>query len=566
MSNLLSTNTVNFQELIGNGRSYNVPPYQRDYSWTEEQWEDLWLDILALREAPTNRHYMGAIVVKAENDRQFLIIDGQQRIATLTILGLAIIDSLTVLAKNGEIPENKERADALRARYIGEKDPASLTEISKLVLNKHDDGFFQDYLIQLRRPQNPRSLTRSNRLLWDCFVYFKNEISKEAAIANNGLVLAELLSEVIARRLLFILITVDDEISAYTVFETLNARGLELTTTDLLKNYLFSRLHSKNDLESVQRRWERLVSTVRQERFGEFLRYHYLTKQRQIRSGRLFKIVRDEVKAPSEVLDLIEILEGRAEIFDALGDSGHSLWSERPEAIPYIKELALFKVRQMTPLLFAAYEKLSPENFVKVLRLTAVISFRYTIISGKNPNELESIYHDAAAAVLSEKAKTAANVFDALKRIYVSDENFRAAFSERSIATSGARKKIVKYILCKLEHNASGRPCDFEAEPGTIEHILPENPSDEWEEFIPRDRWDEAVYRLGNLTLLSASANRGVGDRLFKDKVSVYSKSPYKLTRMIVNDAPEEWTLSLLKLRQKKMAEWAVHVWRSDFA
>jgi len=82
ISNLLNTVNVNFQDLIGNGRSYAVPPYQRDYSWTEEQWEDLWLDIDELRADRKSRHYMGAVVVKAETDRRFLIIDGHQRIAT----------------------------------------------------------------------------------------------------------------------------------------------------------------------------------------------------------------------------------------------------------------------------------------------------------------------------------------------------------------------------------------------------------------------------------------------------------------------------------------------------
>ena len=123
---------------------------------------------------------------------------------------------------------------------------------------------------------------------------------------------------------MFIKITVDDEISAYTVFETLNARGLELTTTDLLKNYLFSRLSSHSDLEALQRRWDKLITTVRQERFGEFLRYHYLTKQKQIRSGRLFKIVRDEVRTPQQVR-LASILESRAEFYVTLSDANHSL-------------------------------------------------------------------------------------------------------------------------------------------------------------------------------------------------------------------------------------------------
>src|SRR3990172_1803242 len=89
-ANLLNTRTTNFLELLSNGRIYRVPPYQRDYSWGEEQWEDLWNDLADLRREPDERHYMGALVVEGKSDREFLIIDGQQRLATLSILALAV--------------------------------------------------------------------------------------------------------------------------------------------------------------------------------------------------------------------------------------------------------------------------------------------------------------------------------------------------------------------------------------------------------------------------------------------------------------------------------------------
>lgn len=509
---------------------------------------------------------MGAVVVKAESDRRFLIIDGQQRLATLTILALAVIKSLETLAEHNQDPEdNRERARALRARFVGEKDPASLTEVSKLVLNKHDDGFFQDYLIQLRTPAHPRTLQRSNRLLWDCFSYFERQLAQIQVTDQHGLRLAELLSEVVARQLMFILITVDDEVSAYTVFETLNARGLELTTTDLLKNYLFSRLRAQSDLEAVQRRWQKLVTIVRQERFAEFLRYHYLTIHRQIRSGRLFKMVREEIRDSAGVLSLMTALESRADFFDALGDPNHTLWSDLPEAKPWIRELNLFRVRQMTPLLFAVRERFDSESFVRVLRLVAVVSFRYTIVSGLNPNELESVYHDAAKAVLNGSADTPRKVFEALRPIYVADAKFRADFAQLAITTSGTRRKLAKYVLARLESDASGRPCDAETDPGTIEHILPENPSADWEQMIPQSHWDEAVFRIGNLCLLESSLNRDVGNGSYPTKVNAYPQSSYELAKQIPDIAPESWTVELLNKRQSDLAQRAQHLWRSDF-
>ena len=118
-SNLLNTRTANFQELVGNGRIYRVPRYQRDYSWEEEHWDDLWADVTVLRGHSDESHYMGALVVEGRSDREFNIIDGQQRLATLSILALAIIHRLRQLADSGHEPErNIERATALRSRFI----------------------------------------------------------------------------------------------------------------------------------------------------------------------------------------------------------------------------------------------------------------------------------------------------------------------------------------------------------------------------------------------------------------------------------------------------------------
>jgi hypothetical protein len=299
---------------------------------------------------------MGALVVEAKTDREFQIIDGQQRLATLSILALAVIDKLGKIAATGTDPEaNRERASSLRTRFIGEKDPASLVESSKLFLNETDNAFYQDYLVQLRAPLNPRRLPKSNRLLWECFRYFSARLNEVSAFESEGATLAALLSETIARQLLFILITVEDELNAYTVFETLNARGLELSATDLLKNYLFSRLRVSADLEALQRRWRSLITTVTQERFPEFLRYHLLCEQPKIRSERLFKLVRDRVNTPQDVFALMLALEGSGELFSALSDPNHGYWIENPGCRPYIRELNLFRVRQMTPLLFAGW-------------------------------------------------------------------------------------------------------------------------------------------------------------------------------------------------------------------
>ncbi|GAB1392052.1 DUF262 domain-containing protein [Rhodocyclaceae bacterium] len=563
-ANLLDTKTVNFLELIGNGKIYRVPAYQRDYSWTVEQWEDLWSDIAERRGNPEDRHYMGALVVEGKSDREFLIIDGQQRMATLSILALAVIARLEALAAAGiASTDNRERARGLRSRYVGEKDPASLIESSKLFLNETDNAFYQDYLVQLREPPVPRSLPKSNRLLWECFCWFRKRLEDD----REGAALAGLLSETVGRQLLFILIAVDNEINAYTVFETLNARGLELSATDLLKNYLFSLIKVGADIEVLQRRWKAMVATVKQERFPEFLRYHLLCEFPKIRQQRLFKLIRDRVKTPADVFALLEALEARAELFAALGDSRHEYWIEHKGCQKYIRDLALFRVRQMTPLLFAAWEKFSSKaDFERTLKLVSIIAFRYTIVSGLNPNDLEPTYHFAAKAVLDGSARGPAEIFDKLRSIYVDDDKFRQDFAMLEVSTSGQRKHLAKYVLCRLEEDVGNHPRDADTDPASIEHIFPENPTESWELTFPQERWDAYVNRIGNLTLLESNRNREVGNKEYSEKLQAYAGSTYAMARKISDEAPEQWTPELLEARQRRMAERAAHLWRADFA
>lgn len=571
-ANLLNTSTSTFLELIGNGRLYKVPPYQRDYSWTEEQWEDLWTDVADLVKRPDDTHYMGALVIEGKSDRQFAVIDGQQRMATLSLLVLATIKKLLELAEHGEDSDsNRQRADALRARFIGEKDPASLVEASKLTLNDTDNAFYQDYLVQLRNPLNVRGLPKSNRLLWDCFRYFEYAIGKwitdqRTGEQRIGEQLARLVAETLGRQLMFIRIAVDDELNAYTVFETLNARGLELSATDLLKNYLFSRLGTIADREALQRRWFALMATVQQDRFPEFLRYHLQCEISRVRSQRLFKLVRERVRSGADVFALLDALERRAEVFAALFDPRHEYWIERRDSAPYVRELNVLRVRQMTPLVFAAWERLDQSNFAKVLKMLSVLLFRYSAVSGLNTNALEPVFHEAAKGLLEGRLNSPAQTFGVLQRLYVDDARFEQDFARMAVSADGQGKKLTRHILARLEGDLSGKPCDPESDPGTVEHILPENPPASWEVDFPRELWDRAIHRIGNLSFLEAPLNRAVGSANFADKCDAYLRSRYELSRQLPEEAGESWTPEKLEARQARLAARAVHLWRVDYS
>lgn len=562
-SNLLNTKSSSYLELIGTGKTYRVPPYQRDYSWNEEQWEDLWADLLELRSGRDRIHYLGALVLEPINDREFLIVDGQQRFATLSVLSLAVVKRLQILIDSDVEPvENKQRIEQVRNRFIGEKDPSSLLEASKLRLNITDDGFYQDSLVQLRLPQSSRGIPASNRLLLQCFKYFLGKIEQTTEIKDSGARLSELLNEAVARQILFISISVDNDLNAYTVFETLNARGLELSATDLLKNYLFSKVTTKQDLKSLGRRWHKLVNTVRQDKFPEFLRFHLLCSEPKIRQQQLFKLVRDKIKSSGKVFALLEDLESRAELFAAALDPDHDYWKDVEGARPMVQALKLFGVRQHIPALFAAQDSLSKKEMVKLLRLVESFAFRYTIIGGLNPNELETGYHLVAKAMLQGGAKTASAAFKPLLRLVPSDEKFETDFAEAEIRTAGPKQKLARYILMKIEAQISAVTRDWSTDPASIEHILPEKPGKEWATVFPVDRQAEFTFRIGNLTLLERSLNRTAANKAFDKKRTSYSASQFKMTGAIHSSVGGKWGPLQVEKRQARLASLAKSIWK----
>jgi len=564
-----NTSNQTFRQLMGNGVSYHVPFFQRDYSWNLDEWDDLWQDIMGLfGEDPEPAHYMGYLVFQSSDGKGFDIIDGQQRLATLSLLILAGISCLHDLSETGaDEDKNRRRAEQLRHSYIGYLDPVTLIPASKLTLNRRNDRFYQNYLVAPLQKIPQRGLSASERLLSAGFVWFVDQIKHQ--VKTSGEEVARFV-DFIVDKLFFTVITVMDELNAFTVFETLNARGVRLSSTDLLKNYLFSaaNAHQPHDLEikALEDRWEGIVGLLGSESFPEFLRVFWNSRNRRVRKPDLFKTIRKEVVGKSDVFALVRDLDANAGIYAALRNPLDELWDAGEKK--WLKELSLFDVRQPFSLLLSVYRRFAQDDrktFARVLRAIAIISFRYNVICQMRTNEQERVCNRVAARVAANDPSmaTAAQIIRALKPIYVEDKPFIGAFSEKELRTTNSRdKKTLRYILFELERHAGGGEYNMESAASTIEHILPERPEAGWELF-DEHRHEAAVYRLGNMTLMNAGKNRDIGNAQYRDKIDAYEKSEFKITKKIA-DQYDEWTPDTIDARQQWMARQAGSIWRMD--
>ncbi len=546
--------TVKLNTIFNNGVRLRVPEYQRDYSWDEEQWEDLWLDILALKDQTSRVHYLGAIVLQNKDNKSYSLIDGQQRLATLSIIALAVIKRIQDLIDSElDIEANNLRKETLLRQYIGDINVITLNYSNKLDLNENNDSFYRSFIAKLKEPINEHRLSVSNKLLIKAFRYFYKAINELLGDKPTGQALTHFLQNQVAEKLLFIRIEVENEVDAYTIFETLNSRGIELSISDLLKNYILSLSHSPEAKEQ----WHRIIQITDLEDFPVFLNHYWNSRFSYTRKEKLFKALRDTVNSPEKAFDLLDELEKSAAVHSALKEPGDELWKGNKQIKNRIAELSLFNATQPFPLLLVSYEKLRSE-FEQILRFCSIIAFRYNIIGGLNPNKQEQVFHAVAKKVFEGKITTASQIAQELKEIYPGDEDFMNAFKTKQLNTK-SKKKLARYILYSIENQIAGTDRNFEDETATIEHILPENPPLEWESSFSLEEQENYIYRLGNLTLLESAKNNDCGTKPFEEKQIIYQQSQYQMTKQI--DYPE-WTASQVRSRQENLANIAKTVWK----
>lgn len=556
MKGIQGTSNKTYRQLMGNGLRYEIPKFQRDYTWEAEQWDDLWQDIKSLLIDEDNEHYMGYLVLQTSNNKEFQIIDGQQRLTTMSILILSTLKCLKDLVNSGIDPDNNlKRKESLLNSYIGYIDPVTLISNNKLKLNRNSDDYYKQHLVLLK-DLPLRNTNTSEKHMRDCFNWYYERIKKEF---KSGEALAAFIDNIVDK-LFFTVIEVTDQLNAFKVFETLNARGVQLSSSDLLKNYLFSVVDETkphiSEIEELESIWSKIVGKLGEQKFEDYLRYYWNSIHKSIGKKNLFKAIKNSIHTKEQVFDLIRTLNDTADIYLAIQNPEDDYWRDKPEIKKSLKELKLFQIKQTYSLFLSALRNLEMEQFKKLAKICSIISFRYNIIGGLNPNAQEDVYNSVSLKINSSKSYNPAD----FQSIYVSDSSFENDFSSKEFKNTSRNHKIVKYILSKIEVYQFRNEIDTESDLYTIEHILPENADESWGEFT-FDEINRSVYRLGNLTLLEKNLNREAAQKTYSEKINYFKKSNSELSKLI----PEHynsWNEDKLAARQRELAKHAKAIWK----
>lgn len=554
----ISSTTQNIGEILRRPVSYKVPVNQRDFAWTQEEVDLLWQDLINALEEGRGEYFLGAIVLApTKEDNQFFeIVDGQQRLASLSMV-------LSSIHQAWKDRKDEEQAAEVFRDYLGSKDRKTREISPKLRLNETNDPAFQAIVLRGETPTaaEVKSWPKSNRLLADAFLRFKRHLDewlKRNPDAEEALIEFE---KYVAGCANVIVIEVGDEYDAFVIFETLNDRGLELAVADLVKNYLFSLAGER--LDTFKKVWGEISLLVGSENLTPFLRHLWLSSEQLVRERDLYRNLRDKIKTPAAARQFVERLRKAADLYAALLNPEHNYWQDLAvDARRYLKALRLFRAAQFRPLALAVMDTDDGDDVVKMLRIVAVVTFRYTVVSGYSASDLERIYSDAALAVRKSGKRNPKAIFESVKEAYIDDERF----VENLLTASFPKADLARYTLTELNKGLEvDRALSIAEDETSLEHILPRNPGTEWAGTVPKGDEPEAwVERIGNLTLLEKAVNRGLGSKDFETKKKKgYSQSKLALNRHLAEKY--SWTSVEIMERSITLANVAKKVWKLDY-
>ena len=547
---------INFLQFLQGVKQFVIPIYQRTYSWRVDECEQLWNDILRVAqndEIPT--HFLGSIVYVSKgvyhvaSVPELLVIDGQQRLTTLFLLLAALGDAFKQQGNELEWSEISEyylfnKLKRQEGRY-------------KLLLTQSDKKTLISILDGSEEPEQLAPHLKENYQIFQKWI-------------EEGAVSLETLYRGI-NKLIIVDIALEQLDNPQLIFESLNSTGMDLSQSDLIRNYILMGLDHEEQINLYEQYWHPMEQSFGQNQsvalFNRFMR-DFLT----LRTGSIPNVdkVYATFKAYHQDKAHISMEAIVAEVYEYAKYFTRMVLSREkdPELKRCFEDIKTLEVNVVYPFLLEVYhdyehQKLSREHFVAILKLIESYVFR-RFICGMYAAGLNKIFTTLAKEIDKEQ------YLESVQAIFLQrsagsrfprDEEFQTAFMIKDIYNFRNRQ----YLLNKLENH--GRHTLIPIGDYTVEHILPQNKnlSPEWQEELGPD-WQEAqaryLHTIGNLTLTGSSYNSGMRDRPFSEKRQVnfgLTQSGLQLNTSLAT--LEHWNAHEIEKRAQILASMAIKIW-----
>ena len=536
-----------------------VPAYQRSYAWEEKHVQDLLRDLSDAIEKDESEYFLGSVVAMRKDERLVEIVDGQQRLATTTILLAAIRD---FLRENGE----DERERMINEQYLFSRDMDSLEVLPRLRLNNSDQDYFLSRVLTSAASSasgsaKVKSLPQSHQRIDLACRLIGEHVKRVAATSHQPIQRLLTWLKFVENRAKVIFVAVPDESNAFVIFETLNDRGLDLAITDLLKNHLFGLAAER--FGETQDRWTSMIAgleAAEDEAIAiTYIRHLWSSKFGATREKDLYKSIKSRVNSKQQAIDLSNELAVNSRRYAAFRSPDHEMWKEYGPALkPQINALNILNMSQIRPLLLAVFERFEPDEVAKAVTLFVSWGVRFLIVGGGGGGVLEQHYCERARAIRDGRAANTRDLRAAMKAVVPNDAQFQAEFERCTVSN----KQIARYYLRTLEmvanEDARGQWVPNENQlVVNLEHVLPQSPSADW--ALASDLARALYRRLGNLTILGAEENVAAANAPFAAKKAIYARSTFVLARELVE--VETWDEEAIGQRQRRLAQLALTAW-----
>ncbi|SDD17280.1 GmrSD restriction endonuclease domain-containing protein [Actinokineospora iranica] len=553
------------RNLLQGEKQYVVPLYQRPYSWKRDQLDQLWLDITNLlsEEDDDDGHFLGSVVLApslsntASGVQSWLVVDGQQRITTLSILLCTIRDYCATKIDN--------LARKIEVQYLV-NEFAQGDERYTLLPTQADRKSWKDIVEKLPQAGGEDAIGNAYR-------FFKGQLEKYLSQASERPEFAiQRLEQVVVSRLSFVEISAQTGDNVHRIFESLNNTGLKLTQADLLRNYLFMRLPANAD-RIYQQHWLPMQSGLNDQNLVDLIWLDLILKGK--RGATLHSLYReqqkflDRLELESDVEEWIVELSRKAQVFKRV------LRPEQ-EPVPIIRE-ALDRLNRwratvvypITMMVLLAYEdgQLEPQAVADALRIVESYLVRQLIVGiGRAGNNvmINDLVKSLSDEIPTQEAIT--RILTRQRRRFPSDDDVREAMLEQPFYWRG--KEWQKYFILRSLEEAQGRVeiVDFAASKLTIEHVMPQTLNDEWSRTIEDecaedegidDLHQSLVHTIGNLTL--SAYNAKLSNKGFSEKKKLLAESGLISNLKIADN--ERWGKAEIRHRSSMLADLAIQMW-----